>query len=221
MTINFGYKDSVYYQNNPAKWIEEVLIPAINGAGGTGIEPSSLSTNLQYRTVQIDIFSSRIILSNDFADETVVNTGGSEKASGGIVALDGAIFELKRVNGATDKAARIALKLNTTGELQFPPFYLPDDLDDTADMYVKLYAGMGGATDTPTIDVQCFFNVGDTECGAATTALAATAAEKTVTIAAADVPAAPGVLNIALVPAAHANDAIWIYGAAIKYKIKA
>lgn len=221
MTVEFGYKDSVHFQNDAAKWIQEKLLPVMNGAGGTGIEPSGLSTNLQYRTHTLPLLGARIILSNDFADETVVNTGSSEKASGGIVALDGVIFELKRVNGATDKCARIQLKAGTTGEIQFDPWFLPHDLDDTADMYVNLITGKGSNTDTVTIDIQCFFNTGDTECGSATGTIAAAFGNNQITLAAADVPAAPGVLNIALVPSAHANDVVYIYGVSVKYKLKA
>ncbi len=202
------YKNDIYFQNDPLKYVIERLLPVMNGNLSTGFIP-------------IDIFASRIILSNDFADETVVNTGGSEKASGGILALDGAIFSLNRVNAATDKAARVVFKANTTGEIQFPTIPLPHDLDDTADMTVNLWAGMGGATNTPVIDVQAFFNVGDTECGGNIAALSATAGLRTVTLAAADVPAAPGFLNLALVPAAHADDAIHLYAAWITYTRKA
>lgn len=209
MTLLPGnYKDDIYFDNDPLTYIIDRILPVLNGNLSTGMIP-------------IDIFSSRIILTNDFADETIVSTGGSEKASGGIVALDGAIFSVARVNGATDKAPRITFKLNTTGELQFPTIPLPHDLDDAADMTVNIWAGMGGATDTPTIDVQAFFNVGDTECGGATAALAATAGLRTVTLAAADVPAYPGFLNLALVPAAHTNDAIYLYAAWITYTRKA
>lgn len=209
MTLLPGnYKDDIYFDNDPLTYLIERILPVLNGNLSTGFIP-------------IDIFGSRVILSNDFADETVVSTGGSEKASAGILGLDGAIFSLNRVNGATDKAARVVFKANTTGEIQFPTIPLPHDLDDAADMTVNLWAGMGGATDTPTIDVQAFFGVGDTECGGATAALAATAALKTVTLAAADVPAYPGFLNLALVPAAHANDAIHLYAAWVTYTRKA
>lgn len=203
-----SYKDDIYFDNDPLSYLIERVLPVLNG-------------NLSTGTIPIDIFSSRVILSNDFADETIVSTGGSEKASGGIISLDGAIFSMARVNGATDKAPRIVFKANTTGEIQFPTIPLPHDLDGTAAMTVHLWAGMGGATDTPTIDVQAFFNVGDTECGGATAALAATAGERTVTLAAADVPEAPGFLNIALVPGAHANDAIYLYAAWVEYTRKA
>lgn len=208
MLVQGKYKDDKTLQNDWYRAYEEIKT-VLNGSLGTGFIP-------------IDIFASRIILSSDFADETVVNTGGSEKASGGILALDGAIFSLNRVNGATDKAARVVFKAATTGEIQFPTIPLPHDLDDESPIIVNLWAGMGGDTDTTTtIDVQAFFNVGDTECGGATAALSDTPGLRTVTLAAADVPAYPGFLNLALVPATHANDAIHLYAAWLTYTRKA
>ena len=221
MTVNYGYRDSLFAQNDIWKWIQEQLIPLIDGAGGTGIEPSSFSTNQKLGFIPIDIFSARAIVSGVITDETITSTGGSEKAPGGYLAADGAIFSIQRVNGGTDNQTRIICKANTTGELALPTVMLPHDLDDSAAMTFYLWAGMGGATDTPTIDVQAFFNVGDTECGGATAALAATVGAKSVSLAAGDVPAYPGTLSLALVPGAHANDAIWIYGAWLTYTKKA
>ncbi len=178
--------------------------------------------NLGTGYIPLDIFGLRAIASNDFQNETVVSTGGSEKASGGILASLGAIGSLNRVNGATDKAARVVLKNGTTGEFQFPTVALPPNIDDGEDLTINLLARMAGSSDTTTvIDVQAFFGVGDTECGGNTSALTATIAKKSVTIAAADVLAYPNVLNIMLVPGTHATDAIWIYGAWIEYVIKA
>lgn len=189
--------------------------------GAGGITAAQLGANLRTGVHNINIFDSRVILSNNFADETIVSTGGSEKASGGIVALDGAIFSIARVNGATDKLPRIAFKANTTGELALPSWYLPPDLDDGEDITIGLIMQMAaGGMDTPTVDVQVFFNVGDTECGGATAALNTTYGERTVTIAAADVPAAPGMMAISLVPAAHPNEIIYLYGAQIRYTRK-
>jgi len=169
--------------------------------------------------VPLDLFGLRAIASNDFQDEAVVSTGGSEKASGGILAgLEGAVGYLKRVNGATDKAARVELKANTTGEFQFGPVALPPDLDDGQPVTVHLLAEMAGATDTPTIDVQAFAGKGDTEMGGATPALSNAIVEKTVTLAAADIPAHPSFLNIILVPGAHTTDAIYLYAAWIEYQ---
>jgi len=69
--------------------------------------------------------------------------------------------------------------------------------------------------------VQAFFGVGDTECGGATETIAQAKAEYTVTIAAADVPPVPDVLNLSLVPSAHAGDVLYLYAAWLEYVRKA
>ena len=221
MAISGNYKDDVYFQNDPWKWIKEQLIPLLNGTGGTGIEPGSLSTSARTGFIPLKLTEGRIILSNDYADETVVTTGSSEKAPGGIFASLGVIYSINRVNGATDKAARIVAKNNTTGELQWGGIPLPPDLDDTAAMTVHLLTNMAGATDTPVISVGAFFNVGDTNCGGDTAALSTTVADKSVVLAADDVPAYPGVLNLSLIPGAHTTNAWWLYALWLTYTKKA
>lgn len=223
MTVNFNYKDDVYSQNDVFKWIREQLLPVVNGAGGTGIEPSSLSTTQRTGFIPLDLAGVRIIASNDFQAETVVSTGGSEKASGGILASLGVIASINRVNGATDKAARMVLKANTTGEFQFPMIPIPFDWDSTADFSVNFFCEMAGATDTTTaLTVGAFLGIGDTDAGGNTSAdLTATPSVKSATIALADNVAYPNFLNVTFIPEAHANDAIWIYAAWILYTKKA
>lgn len=205
------------------KWHEQVN--DYFGAGGFpitaiadgAITAAKLGANLKTGFIPLDLAAARIIVSNDYQAETIVSTGGSEKASGGILASLGVIYSINRVNGATDKAARIVAKANTTGELQWAGIMMPPDLDDAADVTVNLWTRMAGATDTPVIAVGAFFDVGDTNAGGNTAALSATLAKKSVTILAADVPAYPSVLNLSLIPAAHANDAWWLYGIWLEY----
>ncbi len=161
--------------------------------------------------IPIDIFSNRLLSTNAFLNTIEAGTADGNTAP-----------SLARVNGATDKAARLVMAANTTDEIQFHPIPLPPDLDDAADMTVHILAGKGTNTDTTnTIDVQVFFGLGDTECGGATAAMNATAVtEYPVTIAAADVLAHPNVMNISLVPGAHANDAIHIYAMWVEYTKK-
>lgn len=186
----------------------------IDASAGTVKLPSA---TLGKGFIPLDLFSVRLIVSNDIADETIVSTAGTEKASGGILAVDTDGAQLKRVNGATDKAARIMWLAGDVGEVQFTPVPLPPDLDDAQDVTVHLLAEMAGATDTPTIDVQAFAGKGDTEMGGATAALSDTLAEASVTLAAADIPAHPDFLNLMLVPGAHGTDAIHLYAAWIEY----
>lgn len=161
--------------------------------------------------IPIDIFSNRLLSTNAFLNTIEAGTADGNTAP-----------SLARVNGATDKAARLVLANNTTDEFQFHPIPLPPDLDDTAVMTVHLLIAKSGNTDTTAvIDVQAFFGVGDTECGGNTAAIAtADLTEYSVTLAAADVPAHPSFLTIALVPGAHTSDSHYLYAAWIEYTRK-
>lgn len=169
-----------------------------------------LSTgNRDTGVIPLDITTLREIASNDIQDLA---------AHGGLLASD-SDPALARVNGATDKALRVTWDTsNDTDEVQFAPVIMPPDIDSDSDVTIHLLAVMGGTTDTPTIDVQVFDGVGDTEMGGATAALSDTLAEVSVTIDASDISGHPtGFLNIALVPAAHTTDALHLYGAWIEY----
>jgi hypothetical protein len=92
---------------------------------------------------------------------------------------------------------------------------LPPSLDVTADVVIHFRAKSGGSTDTPTVGSDAYFNEGDTKVEDVSAALGSTVAEKTITIAAADVPAGAQTLTVELTPGAHTTDtvvlsAIWI-----------
>jgi hypothetical protein len=165
-------------------------------------------------SIPIDLASARYIDTNDIPD---ANSNAAGDSSGGLLALD-TTPALERVNGATDKALRIMWVAGNTDEAQFAPVYMPPDLDATEDVTVHLLARMSGATDTPTIDVQVFDGIGDTEMGGVTAALSNTLAELTVTLTAADISGPPtGFFNITLTPGAHATDEVELYAAWIEY----
>ena len=151
--------------------------------------------------------------------EIATNDTQALAAHGGLLASD-SDPSLARVNGATDKALRVIWDTsNDTDEVQFPPVIMPADLDAGQDVTIHLLMAMGGATDTPTVDVQVFDGVGDTEMGSATAAVTGTSvAEYTATVAAANVSGHPlGFLNIALAPGEHTTDALYLYGAWVEY----
>ena len=159
--------------------------------------------------IPLDITALREIATNDIQNLA---------AHGGLLASD-SDPALARVNGATDKALRVTWDAAAdTDEVAFPPVAMPPDLDASRDITIHLLAVMGGTTDTPTIDVQVFDGVGDTEMGGATGALSDSLQELSVTIANGDIAGPPtGFLNIALVPAAHTNDDLHLYAAWIEY----
>jgi len=156
----------------------------------------------------LDIAALRLIASNDI--DTTANHGG-------IITSD-STPALARVDGATDKALFVNWVLGNVDEVQFPPLFMPPDLDAATDLTIHLLAKMSGATDTPTIDVQVFDGIGDTEMGGATGALSNSLAELSVTIANANVSGHPtGFLNVALIPGTHGTDAVELYAAWMEY----
>lgn len=202
--------------------IEVMHIPSPgSGTLGTGtvgttnlaagaVTAAKLGTTLGTGFILLPLAQARLIASNDIAAKGTPD--------GGLISLD-TDPTFKRVNGATDKQLRIAWAATSVIPITWS-FAYPPDLDDTAAVTVNLFAGMAGATDTPVIAVSYWEGVGDTNAGGNTAALAATAAQKTVTIAAGDVGAYPKTASIDLIPAAHGTDAIYLYAAWIEYTRK-
>ncbi len=92
-------------------------------------------------------------------------------------------------------------------------------LDPTADVIVHFLAKMAAAADTPVVVFEAFIGAGDTDCAGTDPEVdqGATLTEYTMTIAAADVPAAPSSLTLVLTPTAGQMDtdelhlyAIWL-----------
>ena len=139
-------------------------------------------------------------------------------AHGGVMANDSTPI-LEAVNPGTDQISRLRWAASDVAKIAWN-VPLPPDLDEAAAITLHSYANMASTTDTPVLTWEAFFNVGDTDAGGATAALSDTLAEQTVTIAAGDVPAAPGVLSLTLAPGAHGTDAAHLYGAWLEYTRK-
>lgn len=207
-TISSGGTDTINVLKVPAGSFIGTVNTGDLAAGA--VTAAKLSTTLKTGFIPLDITSLREIASNDIQ---------ALAAHGGLLTSD-SDPALARVNGATDKALRVVWDTAAdTDEVQFPPVAMPPDLDASTDLTIHLLMAMGGATDTPTVDVQVFDAVGDTEMGGATGAVTGTTvAEYSVTIANANVSGHPtGFLNIALVPGAHTNDALYLYAAWVEY----
>lgn len=209
--ISAGSQDTIKVLHVPspgAGTLGSGTISASHLAAGA-VEAAELAGNLKVGFIPLDITGLREIASN-----AIQNLA----AHGGLLASDSAPL-LQRVNGATDKALRVVWTAEAdTDEAQFPPVALPPDFNAGADCTIHLLAAMESTNDTPTIDVQVYNGVGDTEMGGATAAITGTSvAEYTVTIANANVANPPGVLNISLVPAAHETDDLYVYAAWIEY----
>lgn len=164
--------------------------------------------------IPLDLFSARQIVSNLIHEGVADETTGPQ--SGGVLVMTDSAPSLARVNGATDKAARLVWAANVVDEIQFAPVPLPPVCVASGNsITVHLLIGKGTNTDTTAvIDVQAWSGLGDTEMGGNTAALNATAiTEYSVTLTGANVGAHPGFLNLGLIPGAHANDAEHLYAA--------
>ena len=191
------------------------IISALVTVGGSGYSGQTVAAD---GFINIPLNSLLEISSNDIA--ALSDTEATATITSGGYLASNTTPTLKRVNTSTDKALRITWAASDVTELAVPPIAYPPVLDPANDVTVHIYAGMAGSTNTPTIDIQAWEGVGDTEMGGATAALAATAAEKTVTLSAANLTGSPGFLNLQLVPAAHGTDAIYLYAMWLEYTRK-
>lgn len=186
------------------------------GAGTVGnsnlavdsVDEDNLFGNLKLGFIPLDIGSLRIIAAN-----VIGNT------SEGMLLDGNTAPSFQRVNSATDKALRVIWAASSSVEVQFPPVPKPPDLDGATALTIHLLVAKDTNTDNAvTIDIQVFDGIGDTECGAATAALAtASLTEYSASVSASDLGDAPGFLNIALVPGTHTTDAIHLHAAWIEY----
>lgn len=172
---------------------------------------AALSATLATGFITLPLAQARLIATNDIP---------ALAAQAGLLGLDSAP-KLKRVNAATDKKLRVEWAATSvipiTWDITYPP-----DLDDTATLTVKILAAMGAApVDTPTIAVNYFEGVGDTNAGGNTAAVTgATVATYSRVIAASDIGTYPNGASIELVPAAHGTDALYLYAAWCEYSRK-
>jgi len=89
----------------------------------------------------------------------------------------------------------------TPGDVAFT-VPLPEDLDESADVIIHALALMSGATDTPELTMEAYFNKADTDCAGTDDEIdgGTILTEYLNTIANADVPASPSALTVVLHP---------------------
>ncbi|MCK4791852.1 MAG: hypothetical protein KAV87_49425 [Desulfobacteraceae bacterium] len=122
-------------------------------------------------------------------------------------------------NGDTDSGVVLTWVASNSDAIIFQ-VSLPPDLDVASDVVIHFRAKSGGATDTPVIAADSYFNEGDTKIEDDAAALGAAYAEKTITIAAADVPAGAQTLTVELTPGAHTTDTIVLSSIWVEYTAK-
>jgi hypothetical protein len=172
------------------------------------VTAAKLTATLATGYIPLPLFGARLVSSNDVANIA---------ASGGTLAKDTAPI-LERVSTSTDKALRIRWAAAGVVEIMLGQFALPPDMDTTQPVIINVLAQMAGATDTPTLALGYWPGVGGANGGGNTGALSNTLTQKTVSVAAPGT--YPSMAAITLTPAAHATDALWLYGAWASYTRK-
>jgi hypothetical protein len=209
--IDAGETETIKVMHVPAPGTGALASGSIGSTqlANNGVTAAKLTASLATGFIPLSLAQAREIATNDIPNGA---------ANGGLLASDTTPI-LKRLNGATDKKQVIEWAASNNDEIVWD-FPYPPDLDDAAAIEVHLLARMGGATDTPVIAVSYFEGVGDSNAGGNTAALSATLAELTVSIAHANVGAAPNAASIGIAPGAHTNDTVQLLAAWIEYTRK-
>lgn len=157
--------------------------------------------------IPIPLATLRKITAND-----IINTAGDA----GVLAKDTTPI-LEYVNTSTDGAIRVRWAATVVNHLGFQTA-LPGDLDPSQPLIMRFIAAMGGASDTPALSVDAYFNVGGTKRTNATAAVTGTSVlQYTATIAAAQIPSLPWTLSAEITPAAHGTDTLLLYALWLEY----
>jgi hypothetical protein len=183
-----------------------------NGSDWLVLNPTA--GNLNIGMIDLPLTSWHVITTNDIGDLAVASGNGG-KLAGNTTPI------LERLNGATDKKLHLLWAATVTAEVQ-QEFIYPPDLDPAEDITVHLLVVKDtNLNDEATIGVGFFEGIGDTDAGDDTEFITEiVAAEKTVTILAADVGVYPNAAAVTLIPSAHADDAVALLASWITYTRK-
>jgi hypothetical protein len=146
-----------------------------------------------------------------------LTTGAIPNAAGngGLLASDTTPV-LNTINGDTDGALALTWAASNSDAIGFQ-VPLPPDHSGGA-VVIHFRAKMGGATDTPVVSADSYFDEGDTKVEDDSAAVTGTTwTEYTITLAAGDVPDSAQTLSVELTPGAHTTDTLMISALWIEY----
>lgn len=169
------------------------------------VTAAKLSSTLKTKYVPIPLSSVRELSTGSF-----INAAGN----GGVLASDTTPI-LTTINGDTDGAWRLAWAASNSDAIGFQ---IPvPDVDEAANVVIKVRAYMAGATDTPVISADTYFDEGDTKVEDDSDALDATPTTRTITVAASDVPSGAQTMSVELTPGAHTTDILYVTAIWVEY----
>ena len=106
--------------------------------------------------------------------------------------------------------------------IKLPPIFMPGDMSTAGGMTIGLYGesvGSGTASDAQAgFDIRCWMGIGDTEMGSTHPNFTTAPTLQTISLTSGNLTTT--VLNMTLVPQAHANRPIRLYGGRITYTKK-
>lgn len=183
--------------------------------GSSAVTSAKLDATLKKGYINLDLFGVREVGST--AGESWLN---SSAAGAGL--LTGGTIPILEVVSTTDRTVRLNWTSANQDPIQFAPIVPPPDFTTANGITIYLTLGKNSTNNqTMTVDAQFWARQGETESGTVTAAItnSTNPLEYSVAIPAASLfnSSAGGTWNIALVPGAHANDALHLYGGRIEY----
>lgn len=126
------------------------------------------------------------------------------------------------LNTTADQSFYLGWASANVDAIKLPPIAMPGDMSTAGGLGIHLFGeSVGSATAADAkaaMDIRSWMDVGDTEMGATHPDFTTTPGYASIALASGDL--STGILNITLVPEAHAGRAIRIYGGRIDYTKK-
>ena len=205
-------------------WINQNTVTTLGTTGDVAIQEAEGATQrVDFAALAVDVSEIETAYEVWFKDlplglwKEATNFDVSNiAANGGILASDTTPV-LDAINAATDGCQRLLWASSNVDQIIYQ-LVLPPDFAPGTDVVLH-YRILGVGTDSMGFTVDTFWNELDTKIVDTSTTYATAAwAEKTATIANADIPADARTLTIGLTPVGHGNDAmaiscIWLTGA--------
>ena len=167
------------------------------------------------------IFGARQLAS---AEQFIAGTSAETAFWGGILVGNGATAGTPAMvlTASGDQSFYLNWASAIVTAIKLPPVFMPGDMSTAGGLTIGLYGesvGTATASDAAAgFDIRCWMDIGDTEMGATHPNFTSTPALQTISLTSGNV--STGVLNITLVPSAHAGRAFRLYGGRIAYTKK-
>jgi hypothetical protein len=190
------------------------VVAATSGQAAIGITQGAAASgkSIAVAPLTVGFLPMPLTALRELAAGAVPNAAGN----GGLLASDTTPV-LNTLNGDTDGAFAVTWAASNSDAVGFQIPLPPDHAG--GNVTIRFRAKMGGATDTPVISADSYFDEGDTKVEDDSGAVTGTTwSEYDITIAAADVPDNARTLSVELTPGAHTTDTLAISAVWVEYE---